>query len=89
MLDRLTQKLPEGLSISKVKGGARSRQIKIWFVYKETEVLGYLPTSCAPGYEDHVCDMTICNAMLKIGLERVDKSMVRVWNEKMNALCES
>ena len=86
MLELLKSRLPDGLEVSRVGSGARAWQLKVWFVYDGTEVLGYLPKSCAPGCEEHVCDMTICSAMMKIGLERNDKEMVRVWNDRINNL---
>lgn len=88
MLELLKNRLPDGLCVSKVKGGARARQLQVWFEYDGTEVMGYLPTACAPGYEEHVCDVTICSAMMKVCLAQTDVEMVKEWDRKMNGLCE-
>ncbi len=89
MLDVLKGRLPEGLSIVKTKDRSNASQMKVWFAYEGTEVLGYLPKTCTPGYAEHVCDMTVCTVMMKVGFERNDLDMVNIWNEKQNALCLS
>lgn len=86
MLDILKERLPEGLEVVKTQDRSGSWQMKVWFSYNGTEVLGYLPKTCTPGCAEHVCDMTICAAMIKVGLECNDLALVKLWADKQDAL---
>lgn len=50
MLDILKERLPEGLTIAKVKDKSNASQIQIWFDYEEVKgVVSWLTKTSAPG----------------------------------------
>jgi hypothetical protein len=80
MLDILKERLPEGLTIAKVKDKSNASQIQIWFDYEEVKgVVSWLNKTCAPGCAERVCDATINAAMAGVGLKRKDQEMASYW----------
>lgn len=83
MLDILKERLPEGLEVIKVKDKASASQFELWFAYRGMEEKNWLHKTCAPGYENKLCDQTIASTMMGFALELRDIEMAEYWRDKM------
>lgn len=86
MLDILKERLPDGLSITKVYDRRGSNYVKIWFSFDGKEHVGWLSKVCAPGNAEKACDFTICTAMMGFALERNDLPAAKYWTDKQMEL---
>lgn len=83
MLDILKERLPEGLEIVKVKDRANASQIQVFFSYEGKESTNWIRKTCAPGWEEKLCDRTIASTMLGYALDRKNLEMADYWKDKM------
>ncbi|MBQ9739716.1 MAG: hypothetical protein IJV91_02140 [Kiritimatiellae bacterium] len=83
MLDILKERLPEGLEIVKVKDRSNASQIQVFFSYEGEESTNWISKTCAPGWEEKLCDRTIASTMLGYALDRKDLAMADYWKDKM------
>lgn len=83
MLDILKERLPEGVEVVKVKSKASASQSEVWFVYQGMEGKTWLSKTCAPGYENKICDQNIATLMLGFALQMKNLEMAEYWRDKM------
>lgn len=83
MLEILKTRLPDGLEIVKVKNRGNSSHVEIVFSYRGQEKKGSLRKTCAPTYENRVCDATINNVMAAFAIDRGDLAEAKHWLDKV------
>ena len=83
MIDILKERLPDGLEIINVKGKTNASQSEIWFSYQGMVDKNWISKTCAPGWENKLCDRTIATSMLGFALKLKNIDMIDYWHDKM------